>query len=319
MRSLLMTLTLLMAGTFAVAQDNTAIQLAQQQAAMQAQQATMLASQQANQTMQQATQNSQDTSSPIPPPVGIAAKPKFSVKAGVYSSPTTVRITDGTRGSIIYYTTDGWTPTTSSNRYMGPITINATTTLRAIAVSPYYLRSFVSTAEYKIQPPGARTGAAGENSTGWSVAPTLTADGKLVLPQDAPVPLVFASEVNSKTALVGDAVSLTVAEDLKYEADVVVKKGTLAVGRVIQVDKTGIGGAPGTVTFQVETLNVNGVMIRLYGQATQEGDPKLPNAEMLIPVVGGLSVLRHGTDAVIKPGTAFTGYLAAETTFTSSS
>lgn len=323
MRSLLMTLTLMVFVSLAAAQDDPGAQAMQQtqQAAAQAQQAAMQAmqqasdaAQQANQAMQQVMQSAQD--SPSTPPIGLAAMPKFSVKPGTYSSPTTVRMTDATRGAIIYYTTDGWTPTTSSNRYLGPITISTTTTLKAIAISPYFVRSFVATGQYTIQSAAAGAGATGQNGLTWNVAPTLTAEGKLVLPQDTPVPLIFASEVSSKTALVGDLITLTVADDLKFEGDVVMKKGTPAAGRVIQVDKTGIGGAPGVVTFQVETLNVNGVMIKLYGEATQEGNPKLPNAAVMIPVVGPLTVLRHGTDAVIKAGTAFTGYLAADTTFT---
>lgn len=323
MRSLLMTLTLVVVVSFAAAQGDPTAQATQQaqqaaaqtqQAAMQAMQQASDAAQQANQAMQQAMQSAQDSQST--PPIGLAAMPKFSVKPGTYSSPTTVRITDAARGAIIYYTTDGWTPTTSSNRYMGPITISTTTTLQAIAVSPYFVRSFVASGQYTIQPRAAGTGDGDQNGSLWNAAPRLTADGKLVLPQDTPVPLIFASDVSSKTALVGDQIALTVADDLKFEGDVVVKKGTPAVGRVIQVDKAGIGGVPGVVGFQVEILNVNGVMIRLYGEATREGDPKLPNAAVMIPVVGPLTVLRRGTDAVIKAGTAFTGYLAAETTFT---
>jgi hypothetical protein len=46
------------------------------------------------------------------------------------------------------YTTDGWTPTTNSPRYTGPITISPTTTLRAIDIAPNFQRSFVATGKY---------------------------------------------------------------------------------------------------------------------------------------------------------------------------
>src|ERR1019366_2253493 len=52
-----------------------------------------------------------------------AGTPKFSVKPGAYSAAVTLRIRDSTRGAVIYYTTDGWTPTAASTRYTGPITI----------------------------------------------------------------------------------------------------------------------------------------------------------------------------------------------------
>jgi hypothetical protein len=106
---------------------------------------------------------------------------------------------------------------------------------------------------------------------------------------------------------------LTVAEDLKAGDVVVVKKGAAAVGKVIQVDKTGAGGAPGLLAFRVETLDVNGTLVRLRGSATREGEAKPPNAAVLIPVAGPLTLLKHGTDAVIQEGTPFVASVAKET------
>jgi hypothetical protein len=62
------------------------------------------------------------------------AAPVFSIPAGTYSSEQVVKITAAS-GSLVYYTTNGSTPTTSSPRYAGSVTINASATLRAIAVS----------------------------------------------------------------------------------------------------------------------------------------------------------------------------------------
>ena len=102
-----------------------AFQRAQAQAQQQMadfQAADALAVQQFNDQMQRdsdeaAARNAQNA--PTAPP--FAAAFKFSVKSGTYSKPTTVKITDSTRGATIYYTMDGWTPTTSSTRYVGPI------------------------------------------------------------------------------------------------------------------------------------------------------------------------------------------------------
>ena len=78
------------------------------------------------------------------------AKPTFSPAAGRYTEAQTVTISCATEGVAIYYTTDGSTPTASSTRYTSPITIEETTTLKAIAVSADGEESLVATANYTI-------------------------------------------------------------------------------------------------------------------------------------------------------------------------
>jgi hypothetical protein len=297
--------------------------MAAQQAAQQAQLNAQIAAQYAQQAMQQAAQQAQmnaqiaaqQASQPISLPECCSPplKPKFSVKAGTYMSPVSVRITDSTRGAIIYYTTDGWSPTPASNRYVGPITIDSTTTLQAIAVAPYYshtVRSFVVSADYVIKTPaGAATAPAANTTPAGEAAPAVSAGGKVTLLKDTQVPLVFAGDATSKTAQVGDRIPMTLMEDLKVGDVVVAPKGTATTALVIQVDKTSAGGGPGDLTFEVDYLPADGSVIKLRGVASREGDAKPPNAAIFIPVVGPLTIFKHGKDAEIKAGMTFTAYV----------
>lgn len=76
--------------------------------------------------------------------------PAFTPPAGTYDSAQSVVITDATKGSAIYYTTDGSAPTTSSSRYMSPIPVTATETIKAIATAPGQPQSAVAAAAYTI-------------------------------------------------------------------------------------------------------------------------------------------------------------------------
>src|SRR6185503_11135416 len=51
----------------------------------------------------------------------------------------------------IYYTTDGTTPTTASPLYTGPIPVNVSTTVRAIAAASGMANSDVASAVYTLQ------------------------------------------------------------------------------------------------------------------------------------------------------------------------
>ena len=79
-----------------------------------------------------------------------AATPVFSPAAGTYSSTQSVTITDATTGATIYYTTNGSTPTTSSTKYTGAISVSSTETIKAIATATGHTQSGVATAAYTI-------------------------------------------------------------------------------------------------------------------------------------------------------------------------
>jgi hypothetical protein len=55
---------------------------------------------------------------------------------------------------VIYYTTNGTTPTTASTVYSGPLTVSASETIEAIAVTPNAQSSATATATYTIQTAG---------------------------------------------------------------------------------------------------------------------------------------------------------------------
>ena len=65
----------------------------------------------------------------------VMAQPKFSLPHGLYdenSIHVTIMPTDAS--AVVYYTTDGSTPTSGSTRYASPLTLSKTTLLRAIEV-----------------------------------------------------------------------------------------------------------------------------------------------------------------------------------------
>lgn len=78
------------------------------------------------------------------------AAPTFSVPAGTYNANQSVTLSS-TYGTTIYYTLNGTNPTESSSEYSGAITIDATKTLKAIAVKDGCEISEVASATYTMK------------------------------------------------------------------------------------------------------------------------------------------------------------------------
>lgn len=86
-------------------------------------------------------------------PGAVAAAPTFMPAGGTYAAPQSVAISDATSGALIYYTTDGSSPTASSTSYSSTISVSSTETIQALAVAPGYSNSNIATATYTIQSP----------------------------------------------------------------------------------------------------------------------------------------------------------------------
>ncbi|MDD3534769.1 MAG: chitobiase/beta-hexosaminidase C-terminal domain-containing protein [Candidatus Cloacimonetes bacterium] len=86
----------------------------------------------------------------------LTASPSFDPPAGFYVDPVSVSISSITAGASIRYTTDGSDPSaTEGTLYTAPISISATTTLKAIAFAAGLEPSFIASAQYRFPTPVA--------------------------------------------------------------------------------------------------------------------------------------------------------------------
>ena len=84
---------------------------------------------------------------------GYAPEPAISVMGLYHSEPFAVQITCRDANATIYYTLDGSKPTTESNRYEGPVTIDGNTVLRAASALDDRRMSGITTATYLFETP----------------------------------------------------------------------------------------------------------------------------------------------------------------------
>lgn len=265
-------------------------------AAQQAMQASQQASQQALQDMQTAQQANQQAMDAMtmannaaqwnagwnPALLAGSHVLSLSVGPGNVKAGTKVRIDlSPDRNAQIYYTTDGWTPTTDSIRYTGPIRIDASTNLQAIAVGKGLPHALLIRANYTVNGPAPQPAQEAAITT------------KGILAAGSPIRLTTGSVISSATAHAGDKASILLDEDLKVGDTVVAPKGT-PVDAVLTRVVPSKNGASGQLAFAVHSLTVRGQTISLAGTEALEG---------------GVA-----KDAVIEPGMGLTAKVAQATT-----
>jgi hypothetical protein len=219
----------------------------------------------------------------ITPP---AATPTFSVNAGTYTSAQTVSLADTTAGAIIYYTTNGSTPTTASTKYTGSIKVSATETISAIATAAGYSPSSVAQGTYAIVAATGSGFTAGEmvlhgsaalvgntlkltdgglneSSVAWSTTklsvgkftaaftfqlPTASADGFTFTIQNAPKGTWAIGGNGGSLGYYGIAKSVAIKFDMYSD---------LTKGAVSQTGLLENGAAPSTQTIDMSTSGIS--------------------------------------------------------------
>jgi hypothetical protein len=213
----------------------------------------------------------------------VVEKPIFSLRSGTVRAGTKISIRSETHYATLYYTTNGWTPTTQSAKYTGPITINSSTHLEVIAVGPNFLRSSVEHADYQVPN---------------SPAPVL--ESTVLVPEDGtlragtPVRVAFAgTEIDSESAAVGDEITVVLDEQVKLGETVLAPKGAPVSAALTFADPEH-GAAPGDLVFEIHSVEIAGKLVPLFGGETLEGD-------------------KAGKNAKIKPGMTAMAFVAADT------
>jgi hypothetical protein len=228
--------------------------------------------------------------------------PRFSLKPGIYHHPVRVRITDPTRNTVIYYTTDGWTPTVLSRRYIGPISVPSTVTLQAVALLNGVVSSTVTSATYTL--PGSVHQEPRVVLAGHPV-PDPALDCGL---GPRHVRLMFTKPVVSQGLQVGDDLPVVLKHAVRRHNAVIIPRGTPVLATVTQTDRRGLVGAPAEISFSVWSVNADGQLYPLAGSRTMEGADHQHKARYLamIPYVGFAGLFIHGGEAVIPQGATFT-------------
>ena len=233
---------------------------------------------------------------------GRSKQPYLSEYAGYVTPGTELTISSPVPGAVIYYTTDGWTPTEESYRFVDPIKLDRDTRVQAFAVEPGMLPSPVVDATFIVKPQKPPL-------------PKTISISDSTLHKGMPLRLVTGTEARSNEAQVGDTLQLKLDQNLMVGDTIVAARGSLGKATITRVEHAGRGGKPGVIGFKVETLVVNGVSIPLSANLTLAApDIAAQAAKISNPSVVRISgTLPKGDEAVIEPGMPLTAIVEEDT------
>ena len=140
-------------------------------------------------------------------------------------------------------------------------------------------------------------------------------DDEIVLAEGTALIVVTAQEITSKQARPNDSVNFTVNEDLLVNGQVIVKKGTAALGSVVTAQKGGYMGNSGKLAIVVEsTTTVDGQPLKLRAAKGREGNDKTTSTA-IASFVSPFFLFKRGGEAKIATGMPITVYVAEEKRF----
>jgi hypothetical protein len=243
-----------------------------------------------------------------------ATAPTFSEHGSTYTSPQTVSLSDTTPNAGIYYTTDGTTPVPNAGTtvpYNGPITISATTTIKAIASLAGWSNS--STAYETITlavtaPTFSEHGSTYTSPQTVSLSDTTpnagiyyTTDGTTPVPNagttalyNEPITISATTTIKAIASLAGWSNSSTAYETI-----------TLAVTAPTFSEHGSTYASPQTVSLSDTTPNAS-----IY--YTTDGTTPVPNAGTTVPYNGPITV---GSTTTIKAVASLAGWSNSSTAY----
>jgi hypothetical protein len=247
----------------------------------------------------------------------VAATPVFSEPSDTYTSALTVTISDTTPNEVIYYTTDGTTPITSSNVYSGAVTVSSTETLEAIATASGYSASAVATAVYTIT--SAPTAA---TPTFSPVAGTYSSTQIVTISDTTSGAAILYTTDGTTPSYTGNGLSpIPGPSTTRYSGPI-----TVSSTETIEAIATAFGDSASTVATALYTINVGAAQVTDNETITvtdTETFPDVADSEQI--TVTDTEIVRAYTPIVITPsaasfnassGTGYATHAYAPVTFT---
>lgn len=139
--------------------------------------------------------------------------------------------------------------------------------------------------------------------------------GTVLVERDTVVRLMVVNEVSTKVARPGDRFILRVDEDLDVGGVKVVPVGAKAWGEVLGAEESGAVGKAGSLTARLLYVDLPNGRLPIRGEQADRGPGGTGATVLAVAALGIFGLFTRGTNAKLKAGQIFNGYVAEDMIF----
>jgi hypothetical protein len=121
-----------------------------------------------------------------------------------------------------------------------------------------------------------------------------------VLPVNTTIPLEFDEKLVSGVNARGSTFKMQVAEDIRVDDAVVIPKGTVVFGEVVDSKKAGMLGNAGVLVLSARYVHLDQRDIRLHSALGAAGDARIALALFVPFVFGAEATVERGTRVTVR-------------------
>lgn len=116
------------------------------------------------------------------------------------------------------------------------------------------------------------------------------------------VKLQVTEKLTSASATEGQRFDLVLDDDIRVDGEIIIPKGSKALGTVVSARKKGMMGKAGELNIQINYVLFNEQRIPLRASQGREGQNKIGTTVALTVLFGPIGLLKRGHDVEVLPG-----------------
>ncbi len=116
------------------------------------------------------------------------------------------------------------------------------------------------------------------------------------------VKLQVVEKLTSASATEGQRFDLVLDDDIRVDGEIIIPKGSKALGTVVSAHKKGMMGKAGELNIQINYVLFKEQRIPLRASQGREGENKIGTTVALTVLFGPIGLLKRGHDVEVLPG-----------------